>query len=362
VRDAVVTLIGEQLIGYVTARAGAPDIESLREHARRAMPVAMVPNCLVVLDALPLLPNGKVDRTALPEPAMATASGAPPEGPLERIVAEVWCRVLGRDSVSRDDDFFDLGGNSLLAGQVLTGLRARTGADLALRLIFERTRLVELAATLGSQAGQRATTGAVVPARDPDASPVLSYEQQRVWLESMVRPGCAYNVHGRRLLHGDLDVALLRRCVAAIVDRHEALRTTFPIVAGRPVPRVAIAGPDLRVQDVSGDRDPSDAAERLADNQSRTVFDLTNGPLFDCLLVQQAPDRYLLSVTVHHIVSDGSSIGIFVRELSSLYSGADEVAPLTVQYLDYAAWQRARLTGVRLQEQVEASHWLAARP
>jgi amino acid adenylation domain-containing protein len=358
VRDAVVALHGERLVGYLTARRpGGIDLDDVRAHMRRTLPVAMVPSWLAVLNALPLTPNGKVDRRALPEPDQpGTTGGGPPDGQAEELVAEVWRDVLRLAAVGRDDDFFDLGGDSLLAGKVLTGLRARTGADVGLRLLFEHTRLADLAAALPAAADESA---AVVTPRDPDAEPVLSFEQQRAWLESMIRPATAYNVHGRRLLRGRLDVAVLRRCVRAIIDRHDTLRTSFPLAHGRPVPRVAApgAGPGLQLADTSGAPDPAAAAARLADDQAATTFDLAAGPLFDCLLVRQGDAEYLLSITIHHIVSDGWSIGLFVRELSALYqaggdTGRAGLPALPVQYLDYAAWQRNRLAGARLAAQV----------
>jgi amino acid adenylation domain-containing protein len=369
VRDAVVTVHGERLAGYLTPRRpGGIDLDDVRAHLRRTLPVAMVPSWLAVLDALPLTPNGKVDRRALPPPDRpATTGGGPPDGRAEQVVAEVWRDVLRLGAISRADDFFDLGGDSLLAGKVLTGLRARTGADLSLRLLFEHTRLADLAAALPAVAAQ---SPAVVMPRDPGAGPVLSFEQQRAWLDSMIRPATAYNVHGRRLLRGRLDVAVLRRCVRAIIDRHDALRTSFPLAAGRPVPRVAApgAGRGLRIADVSSAPDPAAAAARLADDQAAMTFDLAAGPLLDCLLIRQGDAEHLLSITIHHIVSDGWSIGLFVRELSALYqTGGDTkragLPALPVQYLDYAAWQRKRLAGARLAAQV--SDWrdrLASAP
>jgi non-ribosomal peptide synthetase component F len=361
VRDAVVALNGERLVGYLTARGpGGIDLDDVRAHVRCTLPAVMVPSSLVVLDALPLTPNGKVDRRALPEPDQpATAGGGLPQGPAERLVAAVWQEVLRLDAVGREDDFFDLGGDSLLAGKVLTGLRQRTGADVALRLVFEHTRLADLAAALPATTVAPSASAVVTP-RDPDAVPVLSFEQQRVWLESMLRPATAYNVHGRWLLYGQLDVAVLQRCVRAIIERHDALRTSFPLADGQPVQKVT--GPDpgrgLRFANVASTPDPTAAAARLADDQAAMAFDLAAGPLFDCLLVRQGDAEHLLSITIHHIVSDGWSIGLFVRELSVLYqAGGDTeragLAALPVQYPDYAIWQRKRLTGSRLAAQLD---------
>ncbi len=360
IRDAVVTLNGDRLAGYLTARQpGGIDLDDVRARLRRTLPAVMVPSSLVVLDALPLTPNGKVDRQALPEPTQpATAGRSLPEGPAEHLVAEVWQEVLHLDAVGREDDFFDLGGDSLLAGKVLTGLRQRTGADVGLPLVFEHTRLADLAASLPA-AATAATAPAVVTPRDPGTVPVLSFEQQRVWLESLLRPATAYNVHGRWLLRGELDTAVLQCSVRTIIERHDTLRTSFPLANGQPVQRVTGPDPDrgLRFASVASAPDPAAAASRLADDQAAKAFDLAAEPLFDCLLVRQGEAEHLLSITIHHIISDGWSIGLFVGELSALYqaggdAGRAGLAALPVQYLDYAAWQRTRLTGTRLAEQV----------
>lgn len=362
VRDAVVALTGERLVAYVTARTtGKLDLDDVRVTTQHALPSVMVPSVVVLIDTIPLTPNGKVDRSLLPEPQQQQSTGrGRPRGHTEELIARVWRTVLRRDDIARDDDFFDLGGDSLLAGKVLTGLRRATGADVGLSSIFEHTRLADLAAALSTM-GAAPSGSAVVTARDPDATPLLSFEQRRVWLESMLKPATAYNVHGRWALHGTLDVAVLRHSINAIANRHETLRTSFPLLDGLPVPRVADRHPgsSLRVGDVSTAPNPTAEASALADEQAKTTFDLASGPLFDCLLIRQSDDEHLLTVTIHHIISDGWSIGLFVRELSELYAAGGDtdrarLATLPVQYLDYAAWQRERLGADHLAAQVKA--------
>ncbi|MFC6083642.1 amino acid adenylation domain-containing protein [Sphaerisporangium aureirubrum] len=361
VGDAVVTLRDGRLVGYLTAcRPGSLDLDGIRAYLRRTLPIVMVPSTLVVLDALPRTPNGKVDRLALPAAdAPVAAGGEPPRGDDEELVAEVWRQVLHLDTVGRDDDFFDLGGDSLKAGEVIVGLRERSGRGLPLRLVFENSRLADLAAALAvpvpSHAGQR------VPPRPPDARPVLSFEQQRVWLECLIRSEGAYNLHGRQWLRGPLDVPALERGIRAIIERHESLRTTFPVVRGLPEQRVTEPDPSWRiaVEDLSGlGEGGAGAAARLADGEAARPFDLVRGPLLRCLLVRLSDTEHLLSMTVHHIVSDGRSIGLILRELSALYrAGGDAeragLPPLPVQYLDYAVWQRATLTDERLASPIE---------
>jgi non-ribosomal peptide synthetase component F len=362
VRDAVVALHTDRLVGYLTARTAAGlDLDDVRAYLRRTLPVVMVPSSLVVLDELPHTPNGKVDRLSLPAPdAPVSMGGGPPRGPDEELVAEVWRQVLELDDIGRDDDFFDLGGDSLLAGQVLNRLRERAGTGLSLRLVFENSRLADLAAALPPPAAGPPDRSAVT-VRPPDAEPVLSFDQLRLWLECQLKSNVAYNLHGRRWLRGEIDIAALDRSIRAIISRHETLRTTFPLVGGRPVQRVAPPDPRWRVTvtDLSTlDSDRVRTAERLADQQAATPFDLAAGPLFACLVVRLSDTEHLLSMTIHHLISDAWSIGLFLRELSALYrAGGDadgaDLPALPVQYLDYAVWQRDRLTGDRLTAQVD---------
>lgn len=342
VRDAVVAKHGDRLVGYLVGRhAGGVDLADVRAYLRRTLPVVMVPSTLLVLDQLPRTPNGKLDRRALPAPPAETAGRRePPRGPDEALVAEVWRQVLERDEVGREDDFFDLGGDSLLAGKVLSRLRARAGTSLPLRLVFDHPRLADLAAALAGH-GSDAAAAAVRP-RTADAEPVLSRDQQRLWLECQLRPGTAYHLHGRRWLRGELDVAVLERSIAAIVDRHEVLRTSFPYRGGRPVQQVAAADANWRLPVVTVDR--PEAAERLADEQAAMPLSVTSGPLFRCLLIRLGETEHLLAVTIHHLIADAWSVGLFLRELSALYqAGGDparaDLPELPVQYQDYAVWQ-----------------------
>jgi non-ribosomal peptide synthetase component F len=196
-----------------------------------------------------------------------------------------------------------------------------------------------------------------VSPRAPDVEPVLSFDQERLWLEGQLRPG-AYHVHGRRWLRGPLDVPALERSVEAIVNRHDVLRTTFPLIGDRPVPRVAPPDPGWRIATASADR--AEAAERLADDQAAAPLDLAGGPLFRCLLVRLSDTAHLLCITVHHIVADAWSIGLLLRELSALYRvGGDihaaQLPALPVQYVDYAVWQRRWMT--RDQRGAEVDYW-----
>ncbi|HEX6501150.1 MAG TPA: amino acid adenylation domain-containing protein [Micromonosporaceae bacterium] len=351
VRDAVVTMYGDRLVGYVTARGpegvGSDDV---RDFLRQRLPSIMVPTHILVLDALPKTPNGKVDRRALPAPVIvAGAEGGPPQGRAEKLVAEVWQEVLELDEVGRDDDFFELGGHSLHATSVVAKLRTLFGVEVSVRQIFELRTVRQLAAGL-------APSRPLVTPRPPDAEPVTSFDQQRMWMEDQLRPTVSYNIHVRQRLIGDLDVEALERSIRAIIARHETLRTRFPLVDGKLVQVVDDVDDGWRIsyEDVSGRGDDRDElAERLADRQSTTSFDLANGPLFDCLLVKLGDNEHLLSLTIHHIVFDGWSIRLFLQELTALYpAGGDvdkvELPELPIQYRDFAVWQRNWLRGETL--------------
>jgi non-ribosomal peptide synthetase component F/acyl carrier protein len=288
----------------------------------------------------------------------------PPRTPYEEAVAAIWRDVLQRSDIGVFNDFFDLGGHSLLAIQVGTRIRKTLGVDISVKDFFESPTVAALAAALAAAHGQS-------PARPPvtrrtqEAGSVLSYDQQRLWLENQLRPGAAYNMHGRRRLRGDIDVAALERSIGSILVRHEVLRSRFPLANGRPVQVVDEADEQWRMsfEDLSGldgDRERERAARRLADRHAIAPFDLATGPLFRCLLIKLGATDHLLSVTMHHIVSDAWSVGLFLRELTELYLvGGDiteaDLPPLPVQYRDYAVWQREWLTGQALE--AELGYW-----
>lgn len=283
----------------------------------------------------------------------------PPCTPREEAVAAIWRDVLGRSDIGVFDEFFDLGAHSLHVIQVIARIRKTLGVDIPVRDFFESPTVAALASAVAAGSSSERL---VVSRRPSDADPVLSSDQERLWLENQLRPGAAYNTHGRRRLVGPLKVAILEASLRAILARHEALRTRFPTVAGQPVQVVDDLDENwrIRVEDLTDVDDRTDAARRLADEQAATPFDLAEGPLFRCMLIRLSDTEHLLSVTMHHIVSDAWSVGLFVRELSALYqAGGDvdraELPALPLQYRDYAVWQRRWLAGEALEPQV--SYW-----
>ncbi|MGW2952503.1 non-ribosomal peptide synthase/polyketide synthase, partial [Streptomyces eurythermus] len=328
--------------------APPPSAAELRAHLAGLLPAHMVPAAYVPLAALPLTANGKLDRRALPAPGpdgfAADATRTPPRTLAERLVAAAWTDVLDTDEVGADDDFFALGGDSILAVRVTSRLRAAFGTDVSPRLLFTHSTLSGLAAELGEpRAGS--TTADVIPATDPDAPAPLSYAQQRLWFLDRFEPGgTAYTTLSVLRLHGALDTGALRTALDGLVARHGALRTTFAEHDGQARQFVHPPRPvDLPVDDLADGA----ALDALLDREAATPFDLATGPLLRARLARLAADEHVLVLAVHHIVTDGWSGGVLARDLGELYTAALEgrrpdLPGLPVRYADYAAWQRAR--------------------
>lgn len=293
---------------------------------------------------------------ALPvRPAYPVAMAHAPRTSDEEAVAAIWREALGCPDLGIFDDFFELGGHSLLVPKVVARIRKKVGLQIPIKEFYASPTVAAVVAGARPVPGTRA-----VGRRPADAETVLSYEQERLWLEDQVRPGAAYNVHGRRLLTGPLDLAAMEASIRAILQRHETLRSRFPVVNDRPT-QVVDELPDDWALDftdlTSGPADPREAARLLADLQAATPFDLAAGPLFRCALLRLDENEHLLSVTMHHSVSDAWSVGLMVRELSALYEAGGDVeraglAELPIQYRDYAVWQRETLTGDALRREV----------
>ena len=415
-----------RLVAYVVANLMAGGerarTEELREHLRARLPEHMVPAAFVLLPALPLTHNGKVDRKALPAPdgiRSAEESYAAPSDPVEELLAGLWAEVLGLDRVGVHDDFFALGGHSLLATQVVSRLRQTFGLEVPLRALFEAPTVAGLAERIDEQAARLAGAGeldflideldlladeeararlddpravgdlaAALARAFPDlpgaeaaepwqtevpAQPVplprqeeggafpLSFAQQRLWFLDQLEPGgAAYNLPLPVRLRGELPVALLERIFAALVRRHEALRTTFATHGDQPVQVVhSDLLPALAQIDLSDlpEAEREERARQVADQEASLPFDLGTGPLLRLTLVRLAERDHLLLVTLHHIVSDGWSMRVLLRELVALYEALSREAPaalpeLPFQYADFAVWQRQWLRGEVLEEQL----------
>nr|WP_285442818.1 non-ribosomal peptide synthetase [Burkholderia glumae] len=357
---------GKRLVAYCVGARRDP--QALRDALRETLPDHMVPAGFVFLDALPLTPNGKLDRRALPAPGLEAFAGHAYEAPAteaEQVLARIWQALLGVERVGRHDHFFELGGHSLLAIRLISQVREQLGVELPLAELFAHPSLSALAGALARAA--RSSLPPIEPlAREPGVALPLSFAQQRLWFLAQLAGGSeAYHIAGGLRLRGALDAAALRRALDAIVARHEALRTSFVAEAGqaRPCIAAADAGFALRTPDLSAlpcAHEREAALARLADEEARAPFDLAAGPLVRGQLVRLGAHEHALLVTMHHIVSDGWSMGVFTRELAALYRGgraagqasaAPALPPLPVQYADYAAWQRRLADDALLQRQ-----------
>jgi amino acid adenylation domain-containing protein/non-ribosomal peptide synthase protein (TIGR01720 family) len=365
---AVLAREGDRLAAYVAAAGGA-GVAEIRAFLEARLPAHMVPASITALAALPLTPNGKVDRRALA--AMeddrageeATAYVAP-RTPVEEVLAGIWCDVLGRDRVGVHDRFADLGGHSLLAIQIIARARDAFQADVPLRALFESPTIAGLAGPVEA-ALRRAEPPPPPIARVPRGGPLaLSFAQERLWFLHQLDPESPlYNVPSAIRVAGRLDVAALERAIRDVVRRHEVLRTTFEAVDGKPVQIVHeeadVRLPVVRWPDLAP-ADREEAARREAAAEARRPFDLAAGPLMRARLLEIDEEDHLLLLTLHHIVSDGSTRGILSREIGALYAahatGAALALPdLPVQYADFAAWQRGWLSGDVLDRQL--AYW-----
>ena len=375
VREAVVLAqedaSGEKrLVAYVVAeRESRPAANDLRSFLRQKLPEYMVPSALVLLDALPLMFNGKMDRRALPalERARPELENAVviPRTPTEEILAEIWVQVLGLERVGIHDNFFDLGGHSLLATQVVSRIRDAFGMEIPLRRLFELPTVAGLAESIDvtRRAGQNLQAPPIVPvARDGDLP--LSFAQQRLWFIEQLAPGnSAYNIPAAVRLKGALNVAALEQSLNEIVKRHETLRTTFAMVDGGPIqviaPTLPMALPVVTLQELS-ENEREIEVQRLAAEEARRPFDLARGPLLRITLLRLGEEEHVGLLTMHHIVSDGWSTGILIREMAVLYeafsAGRSSPLPeLPIQYADFADWQRQWLQGEVLETQL--AYW-----
>ncbi|PWV77813.1 amino acid adenylation domain-containing protein [Nocardia neocaledoniensis] len=337
------------LVSYVHAAPGATvDAAALTGFAERSLPAHMVPTVVMELDTIPLTPVGKLDRRALPAPVLEHAEFRAPATPVEQIVAGTFAQVLdvGADTqLGLDDDFFALGGNSLLATQVAARLGAALDTDFPVRLLFEAPTVEELARRLAESAGAGARP-ALVAGERPERIP-LSLAQQRMWFLNQFDPeSVAYNIPMAVRLGGAIDVEALRAAVGDLVARHETLRTIYPETDDGPIQRVlpeSAATPQLEVRRI-------EAAELDAAMHAlgASGFDVRAQVPLRVALFELGPEESVLAVVVHHIAGDGSSLTPLTRDLMLAYAArsagsAPAWEPLAVQYADYALWQRALL-------------------
>src|ERR1051325_7343623 len=361
-----------QLVAYIVPVSGeALELGALRQFLRQTLPEHMLPSAFVLLDELPLTPNGKVNRRALPAPdhPARLAQETPfvrPETQTEIDLARVWSEVLHGKEVGIDYDFFARGGHSLLATQLVSRVRTTFGVELPLRKLFDAPTVRELAAAIDSELGQNLQQkGPKIRARDRNAPELrLSYAQQRLWFLGQLEPQSSfYNIPAALRLKGRLALAALEQSFAEVIRRHESLRTRFSIAVNEPVQLIDESGAfALEVIALSPLPEAEREAEagRVATAEAQAPFDLATGPLVRACVLRLGAAEHVLLCTMHHIVSDGWSMGLLIKELTSLYEAFSQNKPsplpeLTIQYADFAQWQREWLRGEVLERQL--SYW-----
>jgi amino acid adenylation domain-containing protein len=348
-----------RLVAYVLA-AGDHSItpEELRDYLKTKLPEYMIPSAFAIMETLPLLPNGKVDRNALPDVELWHSDEKDFVGPrttAQEVVALIWAKVIGVERVGIHDNFFDLGGHSLMATQIVSQLRKVFQVELSLRSLFEHPNVFEMAQVI--ERAIRDEQGLETPPIDVisrDGELQLSFAQQRLWFLNRLEPDSpAYNITAAVRLSGSLDAEKLEQSFNEVIKRHESLRTTFAIVEVRPV---QVISPDyvMRLRradliDLPESEREAEVQRRIAE-ESQQAFSLDEGPLLCALLLKLREDEHIAIITMHHIVSDGWSMGILINEVATLYESfcngkpSPLVAP-PIQYVDFAHWQRQWLQG-----------------
>ncbi|MFN6462896.1 MAG: non-ribosomal peptide synthetase [Nostoc sp. DedVER02] len=367
VQEAIVILYktdnNSRLLAYITAAEKSINLEiEVKEYLKNRLPNYMIPSQIMVLEQLPLTANGKLDRRALPAPNTdAFTELEIPVTPTEEILATLWQGLLKIQSVGRSNNFFELGGHSLLATQLIARIRDRFGVELSVRKIFEQSVLSELAREI-----DKASASVALPPITPQAEnepKTLSFAQSRLWFLAQLEgkgTSATYNMPFALQLDGNLNVEALRQSLTYLLERHTTLRTYFPALEGEP--QVVIRNiEDIEVLEIADlqaldSQTQAETVQKLADTHAQAPFNLNTDTLFRAKLLQLGQQKNILLINIHHIISDGWSMGVFKREWRQAYTAyavgsTPNLSPLPIQYSDYAAWQRSWLQGESLSSQ-----------
>ncbi|MDZ8023959.1 MAG: amino acid adenylation domain-containing protein [Nostoc sp. DedQUE11] len=373
VREAVVvvrkdSLDSQRIVAYlVPQNQQTLTISELRSFLESKLPSYMMPTNFVILEALPLTPNGKVDRKALP--ALNTVlpefeeNFVAPQTAMEKQLAAIWMEVLELEKLGINDNFFELGGHSLLATQVISRINKNLDVELPIRRIFELPTIAKLAKSIEEkQLGIKPLPPIERVSRDKELP--LSFAQKRLWvLEQLERGSSTYNMPAAVYLNGRLDIDVLEQTFRELLQRQEVLRTSFKKVNGNPVQiiasSVAISVPIIDLSEISAEKQFVKVQQSILEEAQRP-FDLTKSPLLRVNLLRLAEESYVLVLVMHHIISDGWSIGVLIRELSALYGAFSKKEPLSlaelpIQYADFAYWQNQWLQGEVMEKHL--SYW-----
>ncbi|MTJ18581.1 MULTISPECIES: non-ribosomal peptide synthetase [unclassified Dolichospermum] len=353
IREAVVSARedvsgGQRLVAYIVVNNQDFNSGELRNFLASKLPDYMIPHTLMVMEKLPVLPNGKLDRKSLPEPDLSAIQSEfiPPQTPTQEIIAKIWAEVLGIERIGIHDNFLELGGHSLLASLVISRLREALSLELSIASLFAAPTIATFSEQIGSSAQN------LLPTLEPvsrNSELPLSLTQQRFWfLDQMEGSNPAYNIVRVLNLQGLLNFTALEGAIATIINRHETLRTSFGIADGKPIQviadKLAFTLPVIDLQELAEDQKTT-AAQRLTTNEYLRPFALTESSLLRVTLMQLGAESHQLLVIMHHIISDAWSAGNFLQELSVIYSALTAGLPsplpkLSIQYADYAYWQR----------------------
>jgi amino acid adenylation domain-containing protein len=364
--------LGEaRLVAYFTSSSqSSPSVSELRGFLKLKLPEYMIPSAFVMVDAIPLTSNGKVDRRALPDPKDSRPEldmpFLAPRTAKEEQLVKIWAEVLGLDRIGIHDDFFDLGGHSLLATRVLSRVRDDLQVELSLSHFFETPTVAALAGYIErAHPPQHGAKALALQPASRGGTLLLSFAQQRLWFLDQLAPGStAHNLFVAVQLTGHLNVMALERSFNEIIGRHEVLRTVLSAVDGEPLqvilPSMTIQMPVIDLREILVDTEREAEAHHLATLEAQRPFDLARGPLLRATLLRLAEDEYRLLLTIHHVVFDGWSKGILAQELSALYEALSSGRPaslpsLPMQYADFAQWQRQWLQGEVLAAQL--AYW-----
>ncbi|WP_395338239.1 amino acid adenylation domain-containing protein [Ningiella sp. W23] len=346
---------GKHLVAYYRAKERL-NSDVLRQRLSQQLPDYMLPQYLVNVAQFPLTANGKIDRSALPAPQLQeTQAYEAPQGQTEQALADIWKELLGIERVSRHDNFFMLGGHSLLVTRLTVHLQKHLNVNLNAKSIFERPKLCELARHIDTST-QQTSYPAITPSKDLVKAP-LSYAQQRLWILDQMESGSQYNMPFALRLSGQLNAQALQCALNTIVSRHAILRTCYRIDKNGEAYQQLRDVCDVELQ--WHDCNPQSLSKAIEDEAQRP-FDLGHDLMLRAKVLCTAPDEYVLLLTMHHIASDGWSMGIFLQELSASYNAMlvnqrASLPELPVQYADYARWQRTWLQGEVLEQQL--SYW-----
>ncbi|MCC5666144.1 amino acid adenylation domain-containing protein [Nostoc sp. CHAB 5784] len=359
----------QRLVAYIVPQKNQTlRITELGGFLKSKLPNYMVPTAFVILETLPLTPNGKVDRKALPAPELTQLSSPnyiPPATPIENLLAGIWAEILGLNKVGIHDNFFELGGHSLIATRVMSQIRQVFQIELPLRCLFEKPTIAELAKEIeaANKAGLGLATTKIEPIERSPQLP-LSFAQQRLWFLAQLEPDSPfYNIPAAVRLKGELNIKALQQTFNEILSRHEALRTNFQTVEGQAIAVISetkpLRLPTIDISELSLDKQEVEIRQQAA-QEAQQPFDISSDYLLRVKLLRLDAQEHIVLLTMHHIASDGWSIGVLVQELATLYPAFcnEKLSPLTelpIQYVDFAAWQRRWLQAEVLSTQI--SYW-----